>query len=373
MQLYIHIPFCKSKCAYCDFNSYADFDEATIFAYLTALKREIVLAAETYKNAVADTLYIGGGTPSLLDAKHISSVIDCVRKNFKTELKECSIECNPESVTAQKLQIYKDAGVDRISLGVQSLCEDNLRSVGRIHTAKQAMDSLGLCSAFFENVSADLIIGLPYDTVKLVERQVDELASAVEHLSVYALTLEENTPLAERVAQGRVILADEDESAELFEAALKSAYKNGFERYEVSNFAKEGKISIHNYGYWLREEYLGLGAGASSFIKTSDGKKKLERQIRFSSFSHINRYIAGVNCANDFGSIIRREFGVLNEEDVLYEELMLGLRTREGVDSRLLKDKSLDGLEKFFVSRNGKTALTDEGMAVMNSILLRII
>lgn len=374
MEIYIHLPFCKSKCQYCDFNSCANVDESVIFSYLTALNREIRFAGEAYKKAVIDTVYIGGGTPSLLDGARIASIARVLGESFDLSCaKEFTIECNPESIDEEKLRIYKDAGINRISIGVQSLDDANLRSVGRLHDSACAIDKIKLVKKYFDNVSCDVIVGLPYDTNAIVKDEISRLASLVGHISVYALTLEEGTPLAKRAEEGKVILPSDDEVADFLYFAEDTLKRNGFNRYEVSNFALEGRESRHNMGYWTDEEYIGMGAGAHSYIKTKDGTEPLNAYIRFAHPKDINAYIAGINCADGFTGIPRAEMTVLGEKDVWNERVMLGLRTSRGVESALLEGKIPNELKSFFKTENGYTSLTRGGMNVMNSILVRIL
>ncbi len=374
MEIYIHLPFCKSKCQYCDFNSYAACDGATIYSYLAALCREIKFAGEQYGGARIDTVYIGGGTPSMLEAKHISSICRVLKENFDLSgVEEFSIEANPESVAEDKLLAYREAGIDRISIGVQSLDDRNLRSMGRLHDKDTALEKLALADKYFQNVSSDLIIGLPYDNSQLIKSEIDELSGYVTHMSVYQLTLEEGTPLKKRADEGRVWLPSDDEVADLMDVAIDTLSADGFERYEVSNFAKGGKISKHNMGYWTREEYLGLGAGAHSLVKTSDGRTPLPAEIRFSHPRDLNAYIGGVNCVDAFDKIPRAEMSVLSKTDILNEQIMLGLRTANGVEEELLFGRIPPELDEFFARFDGRIALNKRGMEVMNGILVRIL
>ncbi|MDE5601814.1 MAG: radical SAM family heme chaperone HemW [Clostridia bacterium] len=373
MQLYIHLPFCKSKCQYCDFNSRAYQDEGTVFSYLNALNREIRYAAKAYEKAKISTVYIGGGTPSLLDESKIKSLCRSLSESFDlSEVSEFSIECNPESITEEKLIAYKECGINRISIGVQSLNDANLRTIGRLHNAETAIEKIKLASRYFDNVSCDVIVGLPYDTNEVVESDLKTLAPLVQHMSVYALTLEEGTPLAKRVNDGRLLLPTEDEVADFLDLTSVTLEKFGLKKYEISNFARAYRESKHNYGYWTDEEYIGLGAGAHSYIKTSDGEKPLAAPIRFASPSDIHAYIAGINCVDSYESVPRVEMRVLSEKDVWNERVMLGLRTVRGVESSLLKEKIPAELSGFFVEKDGYTALTPQGLSVMNSILVRI-
>lgn len=374
MLLYVHFPFCRSKCAYCDFTSYAGCSEALVFSYLTALKREISFAAERFPNAKIDTVYLGGGTPSLMSARQIENLFSHMAKSFKAySPSEVSAEVNPESATEEKLSALRDAGVNRISMGVQSFSDDNLRSVGRIHTADEARAATRRVAGIFDNFSLDFIIGLPYDTEKNVKEELDEAGSLAPHVSVYELTLEEGTPLARAAAEDRVWLPSDDETAEYLSLAVDTLARHGLDRYEVSNFALKGRECRHNRGYWTREEYIGLGAGAHSLVKTTKDGKPLPAEIRFSSPKDLNAYIGGINCVESFDDVPRAEMSVLSAAEIRAEEIMLGLRTREGIDERLLDGRDTSRVESFFVKENGRVRLTERGVEVMNSVLTEIL
>lgn len=373
MQLYIHLPFCKSKCRYCDFNSCANVDEGTVFSYLAALNREIRFAAEAYGKCHIDTVYIGGGTPSMLDHKKIQSLCRVLGEHFDlANISEFSIECNPESIDELKLAAYREAGINRISIGVQSLNDFNLKGVGRLHDSAQAIQKLKLAGEYFDNISCDVIVGLPYDTTESVAFEIKTLAPLVTHMSVYALTLENGTPLYERVNEGKVILPSDDETADMLVVAEDVLKEYGLNKYEVSNFARQGMESRHNLGYWTGEEYLGLGAGAHSYVKTKDGKEPLAAHIRFAEPRDINAYIAGINCADRFDAVPRAEMNVLTDKDLWNEAVMLGLRTVRGVKKSLLDGYIPDELKGYFKTQGEYISLTRAGMAVMNSILVRI-
>lgn len=373
MQLYLHIPFCKSKCAYCDFNSYACKDEALILRYLTALNHEISLAGKRFAKAKIDTVYIGGGTPSALDENKISSVFNALENSFDLSfVKEFSIECNPESITAEKLALYKKHGVNRISIGVQSLSDENLKVIGRLHDANTAIEKIKLAKEFFDNVSCDLIIGLPFDTIDGVREEVRALCLLVEHISMYELSVEKGTRLERMIQNGKVTLPSDDDTQSLFDAAFDEAEKSGFKRYEVSNFAKNDKISLHNFGYWTREEYLGLGAGAHSLVKTIDGERILASETRYANFSKLDEYCAAVEGNEDYKDIVRESVETLTEKDVKNETIMLGLRTHTGINKDLLGEID-ERLSVFFEEQDGKVRLTRDGVAVMNSILVEIL
>lgn len=374
MLLYIHFPFCRSKCAYCDFTSYAGCSEALVFSYLTALKREIEFAGRRFENAAVDTVYLGGGTPSLLSPRQIAGLFGKIRGSFPRYAPvEVSAEVNPESATDDVLAAFADAGVNRISMGVQSFSDDNLRSVGRIHTADTARRAAERIARRFDNFSLDFILGLPYDTEELVRAELTEAACLAPHVSAYELTLEEGTPLAAAAEEGRVWLPSDDEVAEYLEIAADTLAAAGLERYEVSNFARRGFECRHNSGYWTREEYVGLGAGAHSLVRQAEDGSPLSAEIRFASPRDLNAYIGGVNCVDCFDDIPHVQMGVLTPAEIRAEEIMLGLRTREGVPENLLEGRDLSRVADFLAIESGRVRLTRRGLAVMNSVLAEIL
>ena len=374
MLLYIHFPFCRSKCAYCDFTSFAGCSEALVFSYLTALKRDIEFAGRRFGSAAVDTVYLGGGTPSLLSPRQIEGLFGKIRKSFAHySPSEVSAEVNPESASDEVLAAFAYAGVNRISMGVQSFSDDNLRSVGRIHTADTARRAAERIARRFDNFSLDFILGLPYDTEELVRAELTEAACLAPHVSAYELTLEEGTPLAAAAEEGRVWLPSDDEVAEYLEIAADTLAAAGLERYEVSNFARRGFECRHNSGYWTREEYVGLGAGAHSLVRQAEDGSPLPAEIRFASPRDLNAYIGGVNCVDCFDDIPRVQMSVLTPAEIRAEEIMLGLRTREGVPENLLEGRDLSRVADFLARESGRVRLTRRGLAVMNSVLAEIL
>lgn len=372
MLVYIHFPFCRSKCAYCDFNSLACADDATVFSYLTALKREIRFAGERFSSRV-DTVYLGGGTPSLMSPKQIESLFSVLSAAFSGySPAEVSVEVNPESATEDVLRAFRDAGVNRVSIGVQSLSDENLRAVGRVHDAATARAAMDRAARIFGNVSVDIIVGLPFDTEDIVKEELAEIAGRVGHVSVYELTLEEGTPLARAADEGRVWLPSDDETAEYLEIATDVLSGFGIERYEVSNFARPGTECLHNTGYWTREEYVGLGAGAHSLIRTCADGTPLPAEIRFASPKDIHAYIGGVNCVGSFDDVPRADMNVLSPADVKWERIMLGLRMTRGIPEELLEGKDTSRVENFLRRKDGRVSLTRRGIAVMNSVLAEL-
>ena len=267
--IYIHIPFCKQKCLYCDFASYACFGEQEMRAYTDALCHEIeVRAEEAAKVASAATVYFGGGTPSVLPIDCLERIVAALKSfGFWNTPAEATIEVNPGTADLAKLKRLRAAGFDRISFGVQSLQDDELRAIGRIHSASQALEAIDLAKqAGFERISCDLIYGLPGQTMaSLKDTLLRLIATGIEHISVYGLILEEGTPLEHLVSSGKVSLPDDDTSADMYELVQQVLKERGFERYEISNYAKNGQYSRHNTVYWQYYPYIAFGAAACGF------------------------------------------------------------------------------------------------------------
>ena len=309
--LYVHIPFCVRKCAYCDFYSVPVQPDAAE-SYIDAVLAE----CEAYAGMAFRTLFLGGGTPSLLVADNLTRLVGGLRRIFDlSQLDEATIEANPESVTAAMLEAALESGFGRVSIGVQSLADAELKAVGRIHTAKQAVVAIESASrAGFSNISADLIVGLPGQTWRSLRRSLATLLQlGVSHLSVYCLSLEHGTPLAQNPPDN---LPSDDEQADLFEEARTFLKDKGFVHYEISNFAIEGCQCLHNLNYWRGGEYLGLGPAAASHL---NGK-------RFKNRADLKAYLE-----NPAGIVEEvEELGVVEKAA---EEAMLRLRLLvEGVD-----------------------------------------
>ena len=267
--VYVHSPFCKQKCLYCDFASYACFGEQEMRAYTEALCHEIeVRAEEAAKVASAATVYFGGGTPSVLPIDCLERIVAALKSfGFWNTPAEATIEVNPGTADLAKLKRLRAAGFDRISFGVQSLQDDELRAIGRIHSASQALEAIDLAKqAGFERISCDLIYGLPGQTMaSLKDTLLRLIATGIEHISVYGLILEEGTPLEHLVSSGKVSLPDDDTSADMYELVQQVLKERGFERYEISNYAKNGQYSRHNTVYWQYYPYIAFGAAACGF------------------------------------------------------------------------------------------------------------
>jgi oxygen-independent coproporphyrinogen-3 oxidase len=322
--LYIHIPFCKSKCPYCDFYSITSSDLIT--AYLAALDAEARLYRDHF--AAFDSLYLGGGTPSLLEGRQLATLMEMVRRHFVLAPDtEVTLEANPDDLTLEKLRLFRDLGVNRLSLGVQSFDDQELRFLGRRHTAAQTAAALKLIrAAGFTNLGLDLIYGLPGQTEAAWRRTLRKaLSFAPEHLSCYQLTLAADTPLGRMVASGKVRLPDEDTQREFFLRTGQFLRDRGYLHYEVANFARQRPQAgglchyccRHNLKYWTHVPYLGLGPGAHSF----DGRR------RWWNLASVEHYGASLKAGR--APVAGQE--TLTPAQIRLETLYLGFRTQAGV------------------------------------------
>lgn len=329
--IYIHIPFCKSKCRYCDFTSYPDklyFAES----YMACVYREMAKRKKELENYKFESVYIGGGTPSVVDENYIAMLMAAVRKNFNlTPDAEVTIEMNPGTVSERKIEVYKKSGINRFSVGLQTADDKMLKDLGRIHTLNDFVTCARLLKG--ENFSVDVMIGLKGQTPQDVEKTID-VASAfgASHISMYALTPEDGTPIYTDYLNGE--LPDGDEVAAMYEAGLKKLESLNFSRYEVSNFCKEGKRSRHNLNYWKRGEYIGFGVSASSHINN----------VRFTNTFDLDEYFKCI-LSDNFAVIDREEIDREGQEE---EYIMLALRTSDGIDLEDYKNKfSADFTKKY--------------------------
>ena len=362
--LYIHVPFCKSKCAYCDFASFPN-EIGKAESYFACLYREIEGRSKQYENTKIETIYIGGGTPSVVPSKFIAGAIRQARKCFEVfPDAEITVELNPGTVDKQKIEEYKSVGVNRFSIGLQTGFDEQLKRLGRIHTAKDFLLTTNLLKG--ENYSADLLIGLHEQTAEQVRKSIDlAIAGGVSHLSVYALTPEVGTPIYTDYLNGELL--SDDETADIYDAVVEYLKEKGFSRYEISNFSKEGYRSKHNLNYWKRGEYIGVGVSASSFM----------RGRRFTNTFNIDEYMNAViyNKSPEISS------DMIDGDDAEFEMIMLALRTSDGMsiekfNKTFNKDflveykKVLDKKAEYLTIENGIIKIKDKYLYVQNSILL---
>ena len=320
LELYVHIPFCVKKCEYCDFLSGPAGKEIQK-TYVQALLKEIQGSVDDSDREIV-SVFIGGGTPSLLDASDISEIMKMLKKKFVfSDQAEVTIEANPGTLTLQKLRIYRESGINRLSLGLQSVNNDELRMLGRIHDFQGFLESYELArKAGFDNINVDLIFAVPGQTRKGWEynlRTVAELQP--EHVSAYSLIIEEGTPFAEK----ELDLPDEDTEYEMYEDTSRILQEYGYAQYEISNYARDGYICRHNSGYWKRTEYLGLGLGAASLMPWKGSRAVL----RFHNTENMQEYLQWSGCPEK----IRKNETLLSVKEQEEEFMFLGLRMTEGV------------------------------------------
>lgn len=324
--IYIHIPFCDHKCIYCDFYSIISYENTQ--TYLQSLIKEINFYSNIFSNdREIISIYFGGGTPSFMEPNYIGRIIEHVKSNFSVKRNaEITMETNPGTVTKEKLKEFEKAGINRISIGIQSFNNDELKFLTRIHDAQTAIKTVYDASEIFQNISIDLILNLPKQTK---EKWLNNLETAVQlpivHISAYSLILEQGTILYKMVLDGKVKMQNEDYDAELYETTIDYLIQNGFLQYEVSNFTKPGFECVHNLTYWRYKDYLGLGTSAHSFINN-------KRWWNFSSVKFYN------DAVDKNGTAVAGE-EILTSKQMLDEYVMLALRSN-GLD--------LNELEKLF-------------------------
>ncbi len=320
--VYVHTPFCMQKCLYCDFASYAGLGADLQERYVADLCREITLRGRRVRRGA--TIFFGGGTPTVLTTEQLTRIVTALKQQgVWRQPTEASIEANPGTVDLAKLIALRQLGFDRLSLGVQSLNDTELKAVGRIHTADQALAAIKLAQqAGFTRINADVITGLPGQTVTSLQHTLSRLVdSGLRHLSVYSLILEPGTPLEKLVQAGKIFLPDEDLEAGLYQTAVEFLQKTPLQRYEVSNYAVPGQESRHNLLYWHYRPYLGLGAAAVSF----NGRD------RFNAVRTVAAYCQAVEQA-EVGTFPWGQVETLTPRDHLEEYLFLGLRTTAGIN-----------------------------------------
>lgn len=320
--LYIHIPFCVRKCEYCDFLSWSTGEEERE-QYVKALLLEIESYREFAKGYRVSTVFIGGGTPSVLLPEQMERILQKIYEVFELEKRpEITIEVNPGTVDEKKLQCYKENGINRLSMGLQSVNDEKLRLLGRIHTYRDFVESYELARKVgFDNISLDLISSIPGQNLQEWKKELETAAAQnPEHISVYQLIIEEGTPFYERYAEHPELLPDEETSREIYLWTGKFLKEAGYEQYEISNYTKSGKESRHNLKYWERGDYLGLGLGAASMV----------RNIRMSNTKDMKTYL---ECCTQ-PKTMREDVQFLEEPRQMEEFMFLGLRKTRGVSKK---------------------------------------
>jgi oxygen-independent coproporphyrinogen-3 oxidase len=363
--LYVHVPFCASKCAYCDFASYAG-READIPRYVDAVIREITRRGAETGHPKADTIFLGGGTPSLLDEFQATRILDALSEAFPIEEgAEITCECNPGTLTTPFVKALRKAGVNRLSMGAQARQTRLLRLIGRIHHWENVIASVETASkAGFDNINLDLMFGLPSQTAADVRETLDAaIALSPTHLSCYGLMVEEGTPICRDVTEGKLALPDEEIEREMYEIVRQTLVEHGFHQYEISNFAREGYACRHNVGCWTRVPYLGFGCAAHSFFE----------DCRAANPSMLDAYLAGEEPKTE----------PISKEEARFESMMLGLRMTRGVKNEdftrmhgmSIREAFGEKLDKpigggLLEWHEGALRLTRLGMDLQNSVLV---
>ena len=361
--IYVHIPFCKSKCAYCNFFSVVS--EKQRIDFLEALKREAVMRNDYLGGEEVRTIYFGGGTPSILRASEISEILDCLKMNYKIAASEITLEANPDTVSKESLCEYKSIGINRLSIGIQSFFDDDLQYLSRKHDSKHALQVLDWAKEVgFQEVTLDLIYGIPTLTDEKWRKNLEIFFSTgFNHLSAYALTVEEKTALGQRINKGVAAPVNEDATIRQYEILCDMTENQGFEHYEISNFARPGHYSKHNTIYWKGEKYLGLGPSAHSFdgvsrqwnvasVKDYCDNYSFERE-ELTIDDRYNEYVmtslrTSWGCDVDY---IRQNFGEKYAE-----------KFKNGVKTHILTEKMLQKDQNFILNDNGM--LFADGIAV---------
>ena len=356
---YIHIPFCKSICSYCDFCK-MNYQKEWIEVYLDVLKEEI---EEKYADEYLDTIYIGGGTPSCLSKEELNKLFDIIKIFNLNEEYEFTFECNVNDITEELLNILKESQVNRLSIGVESFNNNNLKLIERKHTFEDALTKINLVKNYgFNNINVDLIYALPEETLSTVKKDINQLLKLdIPHISTYSLIIEEHTKL--KIKGIKEI--DQDLDAKMYEYIVKKLTNNNYNHYEISNFAKKGYESRHNLTYWNNEYYYGFGLGAHGYV----------HGVRYENTRSFHDYLNG--------NYILEE-NILSKQQIMENELMLGLRKTKGINLNEFFNKYDINLQdvfdikpllktKYLIYKNGNIFVNPSKLYVMNEILLKLI
>lgn len=382
--IYIHIPFCDKKCDYCDFLS-GPANNQTKEYYSKALIEEIKAYNDLMDDYLVKTIFIGGGTPSSIEANYIVQILDSINNNFNLDVEEISIETNPGTLSREKLKSYKDVGINRLSIGLQSTNNKELKLLGRIHTYEEFLENYHLARELgYSNINIDLMSGLPGQSVEAWEESLQKvLALKPEHISAYSLIIEEGTPFYERYGDKNASDIDEEnsrgngnideETDRLIYSKTKEMLElHGYNRYEISNYARQGYECKHNKSYWERIPYLGLGLGSSSLIDNT----------RYNNEENLRNYIKN----SSKPSLLRKNLINLSKEEAMEEFMFLGLRLTKGISKTKFQQEFGIGIEEIFQKQINQSIkegvleeiadtirLTDYGLDVSNHVLARFL
>ena len=369
ISLYIHIPFCAQKCLYCDFPSFARKDHLRK-AYIEALNKEIISLREKHNNLEINTIFIGGGTPSVLESDELEYLLKEVAKLNMAKDIEYSMECNPGNLTEEKLEVMKKYGVNRISMGLQAKQDNLLKGLGRIHNYKTFKENFLLAKKVgFNNINVDLMFGLPNQRLNEWEETLREIISLEPaHISAYSLIIEEGTAFYNLYENNNLKLPTEEEERKMYHLAKKILEENGFNQYEISNYAKKGKECRHNLAYWNMDNWIGVGSASASYM---DGK-------RIKNISSVEEYI---NSINEKGEAIEE---IINnsKNDNMEEFMFMGLRKINGIDENEFKNRFSMNINDVYgeiinkyidagllIRESGRIFLSEKGIEISNIIM----
>lgn len=351
--LYVHIPFCVHKCAYCDFASYQIYNDHIMTDYARRLVEEISAWTPALPVSPTATVYFGGGTPSVLPLEDLAAIVTALKeRGFWQHPAEATLEANPGTVDRERLRFYRQLGFDRLSLGIQSFQPGELAAMGRIHTAEQAEEAIALArEAGFRRISGDLIYGYPGQTVETVRDSLERLLdTGVDHVSVYGLTVEEGTLLAKQVREGKALLPSEDASGTMYDFLMEALPQAGYHRYEISNFARPGQESRHNQVYWHYDPYMAFGTAACRF----DGK------IRETNPRNLQAYLQGAPPERE----------ILTCEDRRAELVFMNLRTVKGLSLEEFTQRTAEDF--FHIYEEGFTHCRKQGWITREGNRIRL-
>ncbi len=354
--IYVHIPFCKQKCYYCDFVSYCTKDNL-IEDYVKAVEKEIEL--KNIKSTIT-TIYIGGGTPSYIDSNYIKEIVNKIFEKNVSKEAEITIEVNPGTVTLEKLQDYKDCGINRLSIGLQSTQDELLKKIGRIHNFEEFLNTYKMAKKIgFKNINIDLMIGLPGQRISDLKDSLEKVVKLKpKHISVYSLIVEEGTPISEKIQKGELELPDEETERNMYWYVKNMLELNGYIHYEISNFAKKGYYSKHNMNCWEQKEYLGIGSAAHSYRDIT----------RYSNTTNVEEYIKNVKQNKLERNRIIHE--IQKEDDTKKEFMLLGLRKIEGIKISDFKNKFGDN--PIYLYRTELNKLVEEKLIIVDDDNIRL-
>lgn len=351
--VYVHIPFCVHKCAYCDFASYQIYNDHIMTDYARRLVEEISAWTPALPVSPTATVYFGGGTPSVLSLEDLAAIVTALKeRGFWQHPAEATLEANPGTVDRERLRFYRQLGFDRLSLGIQSFQPEELAAMGRIHTAEQAEEAIALArEAGFRRISGDLIYGYPGQTVETVRDSLERLLdTGVDHVSVYGLTVEEGTLLAKQVREGKALLPSEDASGTMYDFLMEALPQAGYHRYEISNFARPGQESRHNQVYWHYDPYMAFGTAACRF----DGK------IRETNSRNLQAYLQGAPPERE----------ILTCEDRRAELVFMNLRTVKGLSLEEFTQRTAEDF--FHIYEEGFTHCRKQGWITREGNRIRL-